>query len=960
MRVWLALVCLVSLAAADDPLRYWLPANRQAQQELEARLVETVDAKRLRGYHDLLASRPHRAGSPGDLQVAASLAKAFADLGLEVEKQELWCYLATPVQGEVEIVAPDRIKLPVREKAIDAFSGHAEGSIGWNAFSGSGEAAAEVVYANYGRKEDFEKLDELGVALKGKIVIARYGGNFRGYKAKFAEARGAAGLLLYTDPIDSGYFKGLVYPEGGFANAHYIQRGSILTLPYRGDPLTPFEPATFQAERLDPAKVPFPKLPVQPIGWGAAWEILKRMKGAAVPEGWQGALPFAYRVTGGSALRVRVKVEQERQLTRTFNVVGTLKGARHPEQLVVVGAHHDAWGFGAGDPTSGTILVLEAARCFAEAARAGQRPARSIAFAAWAAEEYGIMGSTEWVEAHRDRLRDHAVGYLNLDMASMGPDPRASAAPSLKQVIAEVCRDEGHELKKLGNLGGGSDHMGFYCHMAIPAAGLGAGGSEGVSYHSLYDNLAWYRHVVGEDYASARMLARMVNRILARPAAARSGPVRRRPGHAPRGPARACGEAGVPGAGRPAARPLHRAGARGPRGTARRRGHGPGPPPRRGARVVLRGRPAGPALVPQPLRRIGRGLRVLRVDAAGPAPLCGARRHRRIPRDGIPLPDRPEVPDGTAREAKHSGFRIGTVHPPMRRNSFRVSEFGAPRCGSAAAPGRRLVAGQDERQGELGEHLQVGRLRGLGAQAAAEEVVDVLEQDRLHATRLVCLGIHQRVLVAGQDQDGYGRRRRQVDVGVEPVLLRLDAAAEQEVAHRGAIGRRARGQRDERGARDRLAGVDGVHGRACPVAVAQREDRSPVEEVDRAGEVRDGKRGLLRELPGRRADAAEVVAERAQAARRRRAPERLDHGVEHVAAGEGVGVAHDARRTVALEQLALQREIGMAAGRERDLHAGGRSTCARMSSTSAWSVDSGAEGARCATCIASTSSASAA
>jgi N-acetylated-alpha-linked acidic dipeptidase len=516
MRVWLALVCLVSLAAADDPLRYWLPANRQAQQELEARLVETVDAKRLRGYHDLLASRPHRAGSPGDLQVAASLAKAFADLGLEVEKQELWCYLATPVQGEVEIVAPDRIKLPVREKAIDAFSGHAEGSIGWNAFSGSGEAAAEVVYANYGRKEDFEKLDELGVALKGKIVIARYGGNFRGYKAKFAEARGAAGLLLYTDPIDSGYFKGLVYPEGGFANAHYIQRGSILTLPYRGDPLTPFEPATFQAERLDPAKVPFPKLPVQPIGWGAAWEILKRMKGAAVPEGWQGALPFAYRVTGGSALRVRVKVEQERQLTRTFNVVGTLKGARHPEQLVVVGAHHDAWGFGAGDPTSGTILVLEAARCFAEAARAGQRPARSIAFAAWAAEEYGIMGSTEWVEAHRDRLRGRAVGYLNLDMASMGPDPRASAAPSLKQVIAEVCRDEGHELKKLGNLGGGSDHMGFYCHMAIPAAGLGAGGSEGVSYHSLYDNLAWYRHVVGEDYASARMLARMVNRILAR------------------------------------------------------------------------------------------------------------------------------------------------------------------------------------------------------------------------------------------------------------------------------------------------------------------------------------------------------------------------------------------------------------------------------------------------------------
>lgn len=516
MRAWLSLLCLVALVWADDPLRYWLPANREAHKELEKRLVDTVDAAKLRGYHDLLASRPHRAGSEGDLAVAANIAKVFAELGLEVEKQELWCYLATPVEGEVEIVAPDRLVLPVKEKAIDPFSGHAEGSIGWNAFSGSGEAISEVVYANYGRKEDFEELDELGISVKGKIVIARYGGNFRGYKAKFAEARGAAGLLIYTDPIDSGYFKGLLYPEGGYANEHYIQRGSILTLPYRGDPLTPFVPATFGAKRLDPGDVAFPSIPCQPIGWGAAWEILKRMKGAAVPQGWQGALPFAYRSTGGPGLRVRVRVEQKRQLTRTFNVVGTLLGARHPEQLVVVGAHHDAWGFGAGDPTSGTILVLEAARCFAEAARAGKRPARSVLFSAWAAEEYGIMGSTEWVEAHRERLGKGGVAYLNLDMAAMGPDLGASAAPSLKQVILEAVRDEGLELKKLGNLGGGSDHMGFYCHLAIPAAGLGAGGSKGVSYHSLFDNLAWYRHVVGDDYAPARLVTRWTNRVLAR------------------------------------------------------------------------------------------------------------------------------------------------------------------------------------------------------------------------------------------------------------------------------------------------------------------------------------------------------------------------------------------------------------------------------------------------------------
>ncbi|MHC4547669.1 MAG: M28 family peptidase [Planctomycetota bacterium] len=517
MRAPLLLVFALSLpAVADDALRHWAPAHRTAQREYEQRLVAAVDGGSLRRYHDLLASRPHRAGSAGDLAVAANLARVFRDLGLEVEEHEIWVYLATPVEGAVEIVAPERLALPVREEPVDAFSGHPEGSIGWNAFSGSGEVTAGVVYANYGTKQDFEKLDELGIDVKGRVVVARYGKNFRGYKAKFAEARGAAGLVIYTDPYDSGYFKGLMYPEGGYANGSSIQRGSILTLPYRGDPLTPFRPATRDAARLDPAQVAFPKIPVQPVGWKAAREILSRMEGPPVPEGWQGALPFAYRLAGGDRLQVRVKVVQERKLTRTVNVVGTLKGSRQPEELVVVGAHHDAWGFGAGDPTAGTILVLESARCFAEAARAGLRPARSLCFAGWAAEEYGLMGSTEWVEAHRERLARDGVAYLNLDMSAMGPDPRSSAAPSLRRVIAGACRDEGKELKQFGNLGGGSDHMGFYCHLAIPAAGLGAGGSKGVSYHSLYDNLAWYRKVVGEDYAPARTLTRIVNRILAR------------------------------------------------------------------------------------------------------------------------------------------------------------------------------------------------------------------------------------------------------------------------------------------------------------------------------------------------------------------------------------------------------------------------------------------------------------
>ncbi|MHC4958949.1 MAG: M28 family peptidase [Planctomycetota bacterium] len=517
LRACPLLLLLAATAPAQDPLRYWAPANRDAHAAYENALVGFVDAKALRAYHDLLASGPHRAGSEGDMKVASRIAGHFRKMGLEVEMQELWLYLAHPVSAKVEVVAPETIDLALREEPLDRFSGRSDLSIGWNAFSATGDVTAGVVYANYGRKQDYEQLDKLGVSCRGRIVIARYGGNFRGYKAKFAEARGAAGLIIYTDPADSGWGKGLMYPEGGYANGSSIQRGSIVTLPYRGDPLTPGMPATKNAKRLKLSQVALPKIPVQPMGWDAAEEILKRMKGASVPKGWQGGLAFRYRLTGGDKLKVRLSVEQERKLTRTFNVTGTLRGATSPDEFMVVGSHHDAWGFGAGDPLAGTILVLEAARCFAEAARNGQAPARSIVFAAWAAEEYGLMGSVEWVEQHRKRLSENCIAYLNLDMAAMGPNVRSASAPLLKTVMNGAIEAEtGKPLKRFGDLGGGSDHVGFYCHLGIPSASLGAGGSKGVSYHSHYDNLAWYRRIVGDDYKPAVKLTRIVNRVLAR------------------------------------------------------------------------------------------------------------------------------------------------------------------------------------------------------------------------------------------------------------------------------------------------------------------------------------------------------------------------------------------------------------------------------------------------------------
>ncbi len=518
-------------------------------------------AESLKAVHILLATQPHVAGTAGDGREIERLRKVFADMGLEVEVNEFWPYLCYPVAAELDIVRPDVMALDLKERALkeDAASGNADQNFGWNAYSGSGEVTAEVVYVNFGTKADFAKLKELGVDVTGKIVIARYGGNFRGYKARFAQAAGAAGLIIYTDPGDSGYSKGLMYPEGSFANDCCIQRGSIITLPYQGDPLTPGIAATKDAKRLDPATLDLPKIPVQPVGWVAAKEIMSRMKGAPVPEGWQGGLPFPYRVTGGDTLKVHLKVEQRREVKKTANIIARLKGSKHPEQTMIIGAHHDAWNCGASDPLCGTIAMIESAKSFVALAKQGHPPERTIVFAAWGAEEFGIMGSTEWVEANRADLMKNAVGYINLDMASMGTEFNSSASPTLRGVIAAaagvvpqpaaaVSGGNGQSANptpalppggweatwiiaawhargadfasswagSFGDLGAGSDHVSFVCYAGVPSCTLGGGGYKGWSYHSVYDTLPWYWKSIGTDYASALMVTRMTNAVASR------------------------------------------------------------------------------------------------------------------------------------------------------------------------------------------------------------------------------------------------------------------------------------------------------------------------------------------------------------------------------------------------------------------------------------------------------------
>lgn len=515
MRVRLVWALLLAACALAGPATFAARSHGDdpsAAKSYLSSLEAIPDGARLRQWHDLLGSEPHVAGTDGDAREIRRLELAFSQMGLDVEVDEFWALLSRPVSAQLDIVGaqaqgPRRGILPIIEKnlAEDPAAAHPDLSWGWNAYSGSGDVTAEVVYANYGTLEDFARLKELGISAQGKIVIARYGGNFRAFKAKFAQEAGAVGLVIYIDPADSGFTKGAVYPQGTWANDTCIQRGTINSLDYPGDPLTPGTFASKDAQRLDESEVPLPKIPVQPIGYGAAAQILAKMTGTEVPDpAWRGGLEMPYRLEGGPELKLRLQVQQKREVRKSANVIARLKGTSNDGTFVVVGCHHDAWGFGAADPLAGTIVLMECARAFAQCAQQGQKPNCDVLFCAWGAEEYGIIGSTEWVENHERELAG-ARAYVNLDMASMGPVLGASASPSIQECVASAC---GLELGKVASIGGGSDHVGFIFRCGVPCVSIGGSGAPGTSYHSNYDTTAWYRKTVGEDYASALMVAK--------------------------------------------------------------------------------------------------------------------------------------------------------------------------------------------------------------------------------------------------------------------------------------------------------------------------------------------------------------------------------------------------------------------------------------------------------------------
>jgi N-acetylated-alpha-linked acidic dipeptidase len=492
----------------------------------EAKFLDAPNAKLAGEELKTLTAEPHMASTPEDHKTAEYVAEKFRAAGLETEIVPFRVLLNQPKVVRVEAFDATGKQLmtgPTRE--------HVEGDPGqddprvvmpFNGSSGSGDVTGEVVYANYGRLEDFDQLAAQHVDLHGKIVIVRYGGNFRGVKVYIAEQRGAAGVLIYSDPQDDGYFKGDAYPIGPWRPETGVQRGSVQYLfKYPGDPETPgvaSTPDLPDSSRISPDGNQ-PHIISIPISYHDAAPILEALKGPGVPQGWQGALPFRYHV-GPGGVRVHLVSQQDYQRRLIWDVVGKVRGAQYPDDWVVSGNHRDAWVYGAVDPNSGTAVMLEAVHGIGVLLKDGWRPKRTIVFCSWDAEEEGLIGSTEWVEQQAQTL-DHAVAYFNTDVGVAGPDFNAAAVPSLKQFVREVTksvpspisgtvyqqwrlnRDKGDEHRasnappqpgeevRVADLGSGSDFTPFLQHAGVPSTDVGSSGPYGV-YHSTFDDYAWY------------------------------------------------------------------------------------------------------------------------------------------------------------------------------------------------------------------------------------------------------------------------------------------------------------------------------------------------------------------------------------------------------------------------------------------------------------------------------------
>lgn len=513
-------------------------ARADAERAAEAAAIARPDSARIKALARALADRPHVAGTPAQARTRDIVIDALKEYGLETEVREYEVWLPHTVEYGVWRIAPDPLELDLREGSTPSDPTtveHAEYPT-VNGYSGTGDATGEVVYVNYGLIEDYEQLDSIGVSVRGKIAIARYGRSFRGIKAREAEKRGALALLMYSDPADDGYVRGEVYPEGPYRNARGVQRGSVMN--GAGDPSTPGYPSTAGAPRVPLDSMPVPRIPVLPLSYGNATELLRDVGGASIPQSWQGGLAFRYHV-GPGPVRARVLVKSDTatvEYKKIWNTFGIIRGTDFPDEVIVIGGHRDAWSPGAVDNVSGTTSVVESARAIAAQMRDGWRPRRTLLFATWDAEEWGLVGSSEYVEDDSLRLMRGGVAYLNQDVSASGPNFGGGGTPTLRAVLRDVVkhvddpsgkgsvydvwrarsRVAAGEEPRMGDPGGGSDFAGFYNHLGIPHSDWGFGGGNGI-YHSNYDTYTFMERFGDPGYryhtAAARIATAMMMRL---------------------------------------------------------------------------------------------------------------------------------------------------------------------------------------------------------------------------------------------------------------------------------------------------------------------------------------------------------------------------------------------------------------------------------------------------------------
>jgi N-acetylated-alpha-linked acidic dipeptidase len=538
----LLIVGVVAIGEAQPPrLLGFATPSLVLQRERESTFAAGISIDRIAATHRAITDRPHMAGTHGGRHIATVLRDRLREAGLDADFAEYRAYLSTPREVSVRLTAPTASALRVDEPAHpdDPDSRHPDLTPGFVAYSASGSVEAPVAYVNYGLPADYDRLDAAGVDVRGKIVLARYGRSHRAVKIFTAEQRGAAGIVIYSDPADDGESRGQVWPQGRWRAPFQLQRGNgKYSWFWHGDALTPGRPASPGATPLDAREVPtLPRIPAVVLAADEARQVLRHLEGPAAPEGFSGGLALPYRLGPGPAT-VRMSVAMENGARPIYNVIGQIAGASQPERWVMLGTHHDAWTFGATDPGSAVAVLAEVARGLAALARSGWKPARTIVFCFWDAEEFGLVGSTEYAEDRARELREKAVAYINTDMYMAGTLVAGGVA-SLRDFVAEVARDvpgEGGSLlanwiaaerlsrrsgeaakadaiPELRALGSGADFVAFQDFLGLPTLSLElltpSGWSFG-TYHSAYDTRWAFERHGDPGYRQAPRLAQVL------------------------------------------------------------------------------------------------------------------------------------------------------------------------------------------------------------------------------------------------------------------------------------------------------------------------------------------------------------------------------------------------------------------------------------------------------------------